>query len=66
MDPIFKHPIFDSAREKIKRTMEQLKILQQAFSNLLYTYFKCGRNNVFPVARQVRSPDEGTFVLNEC
>ena len=66
MDPIFEHPIFNLAREKMKCAMEQLKKPQQAFSNLLYTCFKCGSNNVFSVAKQVRSTDEGASVFNEC
>ena len=66
MDPVFKHPIFDSAMEKVKRAIEQLKKPQQAFSNSLYTCFKCGSNNVFSVGRQVRPADEGTSVFNEC
>ena len=66
MDPIFEHPIFNLAREKMKRAMEQLEKPRQAFSNSLYTCFKCGSNNVFSVAKQVRSANEGTSVFNEC
>ena len=33
MDPIFKHPIFDSAREKVKRVMRQLGKPQEALEN---------------------------------
>ena len=66
MDPVFKRPIFDSAREKVKCAIEQLEKPHQAFSNSLYTCFKCGSNNVFSVARQVRSADEGTSVFNDC
>ena len=66
MDPIFKHPIFDSAREKVKRALGQLEKPRQTFSNSLYTYFKCGSNNVFSIAKQVRSADEETSVFNEC
>ena len=66
MDPIFEHPIFNLAREKMKRAMEQLEKPWQAFSNSLYTCFKCGSNNVFSVAKQVRSANEGTSVFNEC
>ena len=51
MDPIFEHPLFDSAKEKGKRTMEQLKKQQEAFDNLLYVCFKCGCNNVFSEAK---------------
>ena len=66
MDPVFKHLIFDSAREKVKRAIEQLENPRQAFSNSLYAYFKCGSNSVFSVAKQVRSADEGTSVFNKC
>ena len=66
MDPVFKRPIFDSAREKVKCAIEKLEKPHQAFSNSLYTCFKCGSNNVFSVARQVRSADEGTSVFNDC
>ena len=66
MDPIFKDPIFNSAREKVKRAMKQLKKPQQAFSNSLYTCFKCGGNKIFSIAKQVRSADEGTTVFSEC
>ena len=37
MDPIFEHPIFDSAREKMKRFISQLEKSQETFENLLYT-----------------------------
>ena len=66
MDPIFEHPVFDSAREKMKRFIRQLEKLQEAFENLLYTCFKCGSNNIFSVSKQVRCADEGTSVFNEC
>ena len=66
MIPIFEHPVFDSAREKVKRVMRQLEKSQEALENPLYTCFKCGRNNIFSVAKQVRSADEGTSVFNEC
>ena len=66
MDPIFEHPVFDSAKEKVKRAMEQLKKPQETFDNSLYACFKCGSNNVFSVAKQVRSADEGTSVFNKC
>ena len=65
MDPVFKHPIFDSAREKVKRAMEQLEKSQETLENS-YTCFKYGSNNVFSIAKQVRSADEGTSVFNEC
>ena len=66
MDLVFKHPIFDSAREKVKRAIQHLYKSWQAFSNSLYTRFKCGNNNVFSVAKQVRPADEGASVFNEC
>ena len=66
MDPIFEHPVFDLSREKMKRFMRQLEKLQEALENSLYTCFKCGSSNVFSVAKQVKSADEGTSVFNEC
>ena len=66
MDPIFEHPVFDSARERVKRVIRQLKKLQEALEKSLCTCFKCGSNNVFSIAKQVRSAYEGTSVVNEC
>ena len=66
MDPIFEHPVFDSAREKMKRFIRQLEKSQEALENSLYTCFKCGSNKVFSIAKQVRSVDQGTTVFNEC
>ena len=66
MNPMFEHPVFDLAREKIKRFIRQLEIAHEAFENSLYTSFKCGGNNIFSVVKQVRSADEGTSVFNEC
>ena len=66
MDPIFEYPVSDSAREKMKRFIRQLEKSQETFSNSLYTYFKCGSNNVFSVAKHIRSADEGTSVFKEC
>ena len=66
MDPIFKHAVFDSATEKMKRSVRQLEKLQETLENSLYTCFKCGINNVFSVGKQVRSADEGTSVFKEC
>ena len=60
MDTIFEHPVFDSAREKMKRFIGQLEKPQKNLWNLC---FKCGRNNVFSIAKQVRSADEGTFIF---
>ena len=47
MDPIFEHPVFDSAREKMKRVIRQLEKSQEALENSLHTCFKCRSNNVF-------------------
>ena len=66
VDPVFKHPIFDSAREKVKRAMEQLEKSQETLENSFYTCFKCGSNKVFSIAKQVRSADAGASVFNEC
>ena len=60
------HLVVDSARDKMKLLIRQLEKSQEAFENLLYTCFKCGDNNIFSVAKQVRSADEGTSVFNEC
>ena len=46
MDPIFEHPVFDSAREKMKVFIRQIEQSQEAFENSLYTCFKCGSNNI--------------------
>ena len=61
----FDHPVFDSAKEKVKRYIKQLQ-KQQTRSVSIYTCFKCGSNTVFSVSKQVRSADEGTTVFNEC
>ena len=66
MNPIFEHPVFDSAREKMKHFIRQLEKSQETLENSLYTCFKCGSSNVFSVAKHVRSADERTSVFNEC
>ena len=66
MDPIFEYPVFDSTKEKMKRFIRQLKKSQEALENWLYTSFISGDNNIFSIAKQVRSADEGTSVFNEC
>ena len=66
MDPIFEYPVFDSTKEKMKRFIRQLKKSQEALENSLYACFICGDNNIFSIAKQVRSADEGTSVFNEC
>ena len=63
MDPIFEHPVFDLAREKMKRQSEKS---QEPPENSVYTCFKCGSNNVFSIAKQVRSADEGITIFNKC
>ena len=60
MDPIFEHPVFDSAREKMKWQLEKSK---ESFENLLHNCFKCGSNNVFSIAKQVRSAVERICTL---
>ena len=66
MDPIFEHPVFDSARESVKCVLRQLEKPQETFENTLYTCFKSGNNNVFSVVKQVRSAHKGTTIFNEC
>ena len=66
MDLIFEHPAFDLAREKMKNFIRLLEKSQDPLENSTYTCFKCGSNNIFSVAKQVRSADEGTSVFNEC
>ena len=66
MDPIFEYPVFDSAREKIKRVIRQLEIPPKALENLLCTCFKCGSNKIFSIAKQVKSADVGKTVFNDC
>ena len=66
VDPIFEHPVFDSAREKVKCVIRQLEKPRETFEKSLYSCFKCASNNVFSIVKQVKSADEGTSVLNEC
>ena len=66
MDSTFEYPFFDLTRDKMKRFIRQTEKSQEAFENSLYTCFKCGSNNIFFVAKQLRSADEGTSVFNEC
>ena len=47
MEPNFQHPVFDSAKEKVKRVIRQLEKPQEAPENSLNTCFKCGRNKMF-------------------
>ena len=62
MDPIFEHPVFDLAREKLKRFIRHFEKPHKNLENSLYTCFTGVSNNV----GQVRSADEGTSVFNEC
>ena len=66
LGPIFEHPVFDSAREKVKHVIRQLEKPQEAHENSLYTCFKCWGNKIFSTAKLVRSADEGLSVFNEC
>ena len=66
MDPIFEHPVFDSSRESVKRTMRQLEKPQESLETSLYTCFKCESNKIFSIAKQNRSADEGITVFSEC
>ena len=66
MESIFEHPVFDSAREKVKRVIRQLEKPSEALENLLYTCFKCGSNKIFSISKHVKSADEGTSIFNEC
>ena len=66
MDPIFEHPVFDSAREKVLSFIRQLEKPQETFESSLYTWFKCGNNKIFSIAKQVMSADKGTSVFNKC
>ena len=66
MDPNFEHPVFDSAREKMKRVIRQLEKPKEAFENSLYTCFKCGGNNISSIAKQFRSADEEMTIFKEC
>ena len=66
MNLIFEHPVFDSARDMVKSFIRQLEKSKEALENSLYICFKRGSNNIFSVAKQVRSADEGTSAFNEC
>ena len=65
MDQTFEHPVFDSARKKMKRFLRQLEKPQETFESSLYTCFKCGSNKTFSITKQVHSADEGTSVFDE-
>ena len=65
-DPIFEHPVFDSTRERVKCVIKQYEKPQEALEKSLYTCFKCGSSNIFSIAKQVRSADEGTSGFNKC
>ena len=66
MDPIFEQPISYFSRERVKFVVRLQEKPPQTFSESIYTCFICGSNNVFSVAKQVRSADEGKTVFNEC
>ena len=66
IDPIFEHPVFDSTRERVKCVIKQYEKPQEALEKSLYTCFKCGSSNIFSIAKQVRSADEGTSGFNKC
>ena len=66
MDPIFGHPVFNSAREKMKHVIRQLEKPQEALENSLYTCLKYGSNKILSIAKQVRSADVGMTVFSEC
>ena len=66
MGPIFEHSVYDSARERVKCIIKQLEKPQEAPENSLQICLKCGGNNLFSSAKQVRSTDEGTSVFKEC
>ena len=63
MDPIFEHPAFDLAKEKMKHFIRHFEKSQEDLENLLYTCFKCGSNNIFSVAKQVRSAERERLYL---
>ena len=42
----------------MKLFIRQLEKSRETFENLLHTCFKCGSNNAFSVAKQVRSAEE--------
>ena len=64
MDPIFEHPVFDLAKQKMKRFIRHLEKSQEIFENSLYTCFKCDSTYIFSVEKQVRCADEGTPVFD--
>ena len=67
MEKDFLNPVFDEAREQVKRAFEQMTSPELVSSRQsLYTCFKCGSKNIASVAKQVRSSDEGTSVFNTC
>ena len=52
MDPICKHPVFfDSAKEEVKRAMEQLKKPLEIFDNSLYACSSVAATMCFSVAK---------------
>ena len=51
MDLIFKDPVFDSVRERVKCVIKQLKKPIETFENPLCTCFSCGSNNLFSIVK---------------
>ena len=47
MDPTFEHPVFDSAREKVKPVIKQPEKPWGSLENSLSTCFKCGATRYF-------------------
>ena len=66
VDPTFEYPVFDLAREKLKRVIRQLKKPQEALEKSLYICFKCGSNKIFSIAKRFRSADEGMSIFSKC
>ena len=50
----------------MKHFIRRLEKSQKPLENSLYICFKCGSNDIFSVAKQVRSADKETSVFNEC
>ena len=64
MDPIFEHPVFDSARERIKRV--KLKKHKKHLKIRCIHVLSVEVSMYFSVAKQVRFADEGSSVFNKC
>ena len=66
MYSIFDHLVFDSAKKKGEMCNKSTWKTTRKIWKLVVRCFKCGSNNVFSIANQVRSADEGTSAFNEC